>query len=187
MPNQQIVLPAEILARGGAEKPVRGTFLQRTGFLLAGCVGGLMFYRDFLAPREMASFYACSAGLSPVPMPTRQGRSRKLRHPYTRRYSRAPLRNLSVSPALRNSFIRSGQYVDHYYNNPASHIRRTEMTAQLVERRTYQSQPGRDTIYLLAKAKRSLRKPSSRHPLIASGAAAGSGTEEALGRNGRSI
>jgi len=43
MPNDDIVSPGEILAAAGAEKPVKGTFLQRTGLILAGCVGGLMF------------------------------------------------------------------------------------------------------------------------------------------------
>jgi hypothetical protein len=43
MPNDEIVSPGEILAAAGAEKPVKGTFLQRTGLILAGCVGGLMF------------------------------------------------------------------------------------------------------------------------------------------------
>jgi hypothetical protein len=42
MPEEQKVSPSEILASAGAEAPVtRGTFLQRTGLILAGCVGAL--------------------------------------------------------------------------------------------------------------------------------------------------
>jgi hypothetical protein len=41
MPADQIVSSQEILAAAGADKPVKGTFLQRTGFVLAGCVGAL--------------------------------------------------------------------------------------------------------------------------------------------------
>ena len=36
------VSPQEIIAAAGAEKPVRGTFLQRTGLTLAVCVGSLI-------------------------------------------------------------------------------------------------------------------------------------------------
>jgi hypothetical protein len=43
MPDEQIVSPREILEAAGAEKPVKGTFLQRTGFVLAGSVGALAF------------------------------------------------------------------------------------------------------------------------------------------------
>ena len=43
MPDDQTVSPQEILAAAGADKPVKGTFLQRTGFILAGSVGGLIF------------------------------------------------------------------------------------------------------------------------------------------------
>jgi hypothetical protein len=42
MPGEQKVSASEILAAAGAEKPVTGgTFLQRTGLILAGCVGVL--------------------------------------------------------------------------------------------------------------------------------------------------
>lgn len=40
MPNDQKVSASEILKAAGADKPVTGgTFLQRTGLILAGCVG----------------------------------------------------------------------------------------------------------------------------------------------------
>jgi|HubBroStandDraft_4_1064222.scaffolds.fasta_scaffold437147_2 hypothetical protein len=40
MPDEQRVSPTEILKSAGADKPVvEGTFLQRTGLLLAGSVG----------------------------------------------------------------------------------------------------------------------------------------------------
>ena len=42
MPDDGKVSPQEILAAAGAEKPVKGTFLQRTGLTLAVCVGSLM-------------------------------------------------------------------------------------------------------------------------------------------------
>ena len=42
MPDEQIVSAREILEAAGAEKPVKGTFLQRTGLVLAGCVGALI-------------------------------------------------------------------------------------------------------------------------------------------------
>lgn len=42
MPDEQRVSPNEILEAAGADKPVtEGTFLQRTGLLLAAFVGGL--------------------------------------------------------------------------------------------------------------------------------------------------
>jgi hypothetical protein len=42
MADQQIVSAAEILKSSGAEQPVsEGTFLQRTGLQLAGCVGAI--------------------------------------------------------------------------------------------------------------------------------------------------
>jgi hypothetical protein len=41
MSDEQLVSPDEILAAAGAEKPVTGTFLQRTGLILASCVGAL--------------------------------------------------------------------------------------------------------------------------------------------------
>lgn len=42
MLDDQTVSPREILAAAGAEKPITGTFLQRTGFVLAGWVGTLI-------------------------------------------------------------------------------------------------------------------------------------------------
>jgi hypothetical protein len=42
MPDEQIVSASDILKAAGADKPVtEGTFLQRTGLILAGCVGGV--------------------------------------------------------------------------------------------------------------------------------------------------
>jgi hypothetical protein len=42
MANQEKVSPNDILKAAGADKPVtEGTFLQRTGLLLAGFVGGI--------------------------------------------------------------------------------------------------------------------------------------------------
>jgi len=42
MPEEQKVSPSEILASAGAKGPVKGgTFLQRTGLILAACVGAL--------------------------------------------------------------------------------------------------------------------------------------------------
>jgi hypothetical protein len=42
MPDEQIVSASDILKAAGADKPVtEGTFLQRTGLVLAGCVGGV--------------------------------------------------------------------------------------------------------------------------------------------------
>jgi len=42
MPDEQIVSASDILKAAGADKPVtEGTFLQRTGLILAGCVGGI--------------------------------------------------------------------------------------------------------------------------------------------------
>ncbi len=41
MADQQTVSAVEILKEAGAEKPItEGTFLQRTGLILAACVGG---------------------------------------------------------------------------------------------------------------------------------------------------
>ncbi len=41
MPDEQVVSPSDILRAAGADKPVTGgTFLQRTGLILAGFVGG---------------------------------------------------------------------------------------------------------------------------------------------------
>lgn len=42
MPNPEMVSADEVLRAGGAEQPVKeGTFLQRTGLVLATCVGAL--------------------------------------------------------------------------------------------------------------------------------------------------
>src|ERR1035438_5341497 len=42
MPDEQKVSASDILKAAGADKPVtEGTFLQRTGLILAGCVGGV--------------------------------------------------------------------------------------------------------------------------------------------------
>lgn len=42
MPDEQIVSASDILKAAGADKPVtEGTFLQRTGLILAACVGGV--------------------------------------------------------------------------------------------------------------------------------------------------
>jgi hypothetical protein len=42
MPDHERVTPNEILSASGADSPVTGgTFLQRTGLILAGCVGTL--------------------------------------------------------------------------------------------------------------------------------------------------
>jgi len=42
MSDEQIVSASDILKAAGADKPVtEGTFLQRTGLILAGCVGGV--------------------------------------------------------------------------------------------------------------------------------------------------
>lgn len=42
MPDDGKVTAQEILVAAGADKPVKGTFLQRTGLTLAVCVGSLI-------------------------------------------------------------------------------------------------------------------------------------------------
>lgn len=63
MPDEQKVSPSEILASAGANAPVTGgTFLQRTGLILAACVGALGSIIILL----LVGRWVCSAPTTPA-------------------------------------------------------------------------------------------------------------------------